>query len=55
MVQYLKKALKHDYVSGWKHTLEKLSVVFDNAYKVDSKEKTEETDWSKKFGRNWYY
>ena len=49
MVHYLEGVLKYNYVSGWKHTLEKLRVFFDTASMVDRKEKTSEVDWKVDF------
>ena len=55
MVQYLELVLKRDFASGWRHTVEKLRVLFEKTSEVGPKEKTEETDWRDRSARNWYY
>lgn len=55
MVQYLELVLKRDFASGWRHTVEKMRVFFENTSEVGPKEKTEEIDWKDRAGKNWYY
>jgi hypothetical protein len=55
MVQYLQLALKRDFASGWRHTLEKVELFFEKASEERPKEKTEEVDWRDKLAKNGYY
>jgi len=55
MVQYLELVLKRDFASGWKHTVEKVRVLFEKTPAPDQKEKTEEIDWKDRAAKNWYY
>jgi len=55
MVQYLELVLKRDLASGWRHTVEKMRVLFEKTSEADPKEKTEEIDWKERAGKNWYY
>jgi hypothetical protein len=55
VVQYLELVLKRDLASGWRHTVEKVRVLFDKTSEAGPKEKTEEIDWKDRAGKNWYY
>jgi hypothetical protein len=55
MVQYLELVLKRDFVSAWKHAIDKVGLFFGKASKAGPKEKTEKLDWRDKAGKNWYY
>jgi hypothetical protein len=63
MANNVGSVLKSDYVSGWKHKLEKLRVSFDTPPRVDcneetgvaeSNEKTADVDWKEKLGGWWW-
>jgi len=55
MVQYLELVLKHDLATGWRHTVEKMKVLFEKTSEEGPKEKTEEVDWKDRAAKNWYY
>jgi hypothetical protein len=55
MVQYLELVLKRELTSGWRHTVEKVGMLFEKSSEVGSKEMTEKLDWEEKAGKNWYY
>jgi hypothetical protein len=55
MVQYLELVFKRDFASRWSHTAEKVRLFFEKTSEEGPKEKTEETDWKDRFGKNWYY
>lgn len=55
MVQYLELVLKRDFASGWKHTVEKVRVLFEKTPAPGPNEKTEEIDWKDRAAKNWYY
>jgi len=55
MVEYLELVLKHDLASGWRHTVEKMRLLFEKTSEESPKEKTEEIDWKDRAGKNWYY
>lgn len=55
MVQYLELVLKRDFVSRWRHAVEKMGLFSEKASEVGPKEKTEKLDWKDKSGKNWYY
>jgi hypothetical protein len=51
MAAYLENVLKSDYVSRWKHSLEKFRVSFDTASRADLNEETGVADSNEKTGR----
>lgn len=55
MVRYLELVLKHDLASGWRHTMEKVGLLFEKTSEMGPKEKGEKTDWRDRSGKNWYY
>ena len=55
MSQHLELVMKRDLAPGWRHAFEKVRVFFAKKSEVDSKEKTEETDWRDRVAKNWYY
>lgn len=55
MVQYLELVLKRDLATGWRHTAEKVRVLFEKTSNTEPKEKAEEIDWKDRAAKNWYY
>jgi hypothetical protein len=55
MVQYLELVLKRDFATGWRHTVEKVKVLFEKKSEERPQEKTEEIDWKDRAAKNWYY
>lgn len=55
MVQYLELVLKRDFATRWRHTVEKVKVLFEKTSEEGPKEKTDEIDWKDRAAKNWYY